>query len=390
MYYDYYLYYLSYLDSMYNGYPLIIRMTVVMVMFLILITVFGFLRLLYVGYKINRRDKRRSRTRIFFEEKLTFVMSSKTNYDVEELQELLEYDVAKTKRWKSDLLTDLVLSVKDAVYKEGVLNLLNYKNCIEALRLMGFWEKRIRTSGLEKRREALQIVGQFDRGINSGILSKSTFHKNNDLRKTARDLHTSQDSYNPFRFMEDNFDESFSQLDKLRLHSTLIKRSKEGQLPNLLRWINNSKKVNYVIFVLREIGFFKQYEAAPSLVDMLDIYENKDVRAQVILTLGELGYAASTANLIKRYTLESNAVRDAIITAMGKFTGQDALDFLTYAYHSTEDIRTKLIVARSIKAHGKNGEDTLQLLLEEARKKTANKEDVLLEQVFAEHIIIPA
>lgn len=390
MYYDYYLYYLSYLDSMYNGYPLIIRMTVVMVMFLILITLFGFFRLLYVGYKINRRDKRRRRTRVFFEEKLTFVMSSKTNYDIEELQQLLEYDVAQTKRWKSDLLTDLVLSVKDAVYKEGILNMLNYKNCIEALRLMGFWEKRIRTSGLEKRREALQIVGQFDRGINSGILSKSTFHKNKDLRKTARDLHTSQDSYNPFRFMEDNFDESFSQLDKLRLHATLIKRSKEGKLPNLLRWINNSKNVNYVIFVLREIAFFKQQDSAPSLLDMLAIYENRDVRAQVVLTLGELGYTAATDNLIKRFSLESNAVRDAIIVAMGKFIEPEALDFLTQVYHSTEDIRTKLIVARSIKNHGKNGEDTLHQLLAEARKKTLNKEDVLLEQVFSERIVIPA
>ncbi|MDR2283582.1 MAG: hypothetical protein LBE37_10250, partial [Sphingobacterium sp.] len=38
MYYDYYLYYLSYLSSLYNGYPLIIRITVVMVMALAAIT----------------------------------------------------------------------------------------------------------------------------------------------------------------------------------------------------------------------------------------------------------------------------------------------------------------------------------------------------------------
>jgi len=212
MYYDYYLYYLSYFSSLYNGYPLIIRVTVVMVTLLIAITVFGFIRLLVIGYRINKRDKRRQAAQAHFEDKLTFVMKSRTNYDIEEVQELLQYDVKKTKNWKSDILTDIVLSVKNAVYKQGELNEINYRNCLEALRLMGFWEKRIRTSSLDKRRQALQIVGQMDNGVNSGVLTKSTFHKNKYLRKTARDLHTSQDNYQPFKFMEENFDEAFTHL----------------------------------------------------------------------------------------------------------------------------------------------------------------------------------
>ncbi len=389
MYYDYYLYYLSYLSSLYNGYPLIIRATVVMVMVLSAITLFGVLRLLYIGYKINRRDKRRKDTKDHFEEKLTFVMKNKVNYDVEEIQELLEYDVNKTKKWKTDVLTDLVLSVKNSVYKQNELNELNYKNCLEALRLMGFWEKRIRTSSPDRRKEALQVVGAMDNGVNSGILSKSTFHKNIHLRKTARDLHTSQDSYHPFRFMEENFDEAFTQLDKLRLHSTLVKRSKEGKLPNLLRWINNSKNPNYIIFILREVGFFKQYETAPTLMRMLDKQENRDVRGQIILTLGELGYQECAPALIERFTLESNIVRESIITTMGRLEGMENLSFLVEAYRSTEDINSKLIIARAIKNHGKQGDEELQNLRQEAHVQANENENILLSQVFSEQAILP-
>ena len=95
---------------------------------------------------------------------------------------------------------------------------------------MGFWEKRIRYSSYDKKKEALLVIGEFDNGVNTGILSKSMFHKNKEIRKVARDLYTKLDRYNPFRFMEENFDEEFTQLDKLRLHSTLIKRSNEGRL----------------------------------------------------------------------------------------------------------------------------------------------------------------
>ena len=385
MYYDYYLYYLSYLESLYTGYPLIVQLTLFMVMVFSLITLFGIVRLCYIGYKINKRDKYRKKTREYFEEKLNFIMRSERNYDLAELHQLIPYEA---KHWRSEVVTEVVLNVKNSVSKEGVLNDINYKNIVEGLRLCGFWEKRLRTSAPNVRKEAMQVVGQFDRGINTGVLSKSIFHKNNHLRKTARDLYTSQDNYNPFRFMEDNFDESFSQLDKLRLHSTLIKRSKDGKLPNLLRWISNSKKANYIVFILREVGFFKQYEAAPALVEMLDRYESKDVRAQIASTLGDLNYVEAVDCLIKRYSLESTLVRETIITTMGRLKCSAALNFLIDAYRSKDDMNLKLSIARSIKKHGDEGLLWLKNFQQDAIDQSFENESILLKQVFSERSIL--
>ncbi|MDR3006943.1 hypothetical protein D3C87_119750 [compost metagenome] len=390
MYYDFYLYYLSYLSSLYNGYPLIIRMTLVMVMVLAVITLCGILRLLFIGYKINKEERRKNKTKQHFEEKLDFVMRNKANYDVEEIQALLDYDASKAKKWKLELVTDLVLSVKNTVDRVSSLNVINYKNCLEALGLTRFWEKRMRVTGIDRRREVLQIVGEIDNGVNSGVLSKSTFHKDIQLRKTARDLYTSQDTYNPFRFMEENFDEAFTQLDKLRLHATLIKKSNEGKLPNLLRWINNSKNPNYIIFVLREIGFFKQYEASTTLLTLLDKQENKDVRAQIVITLGELDYFECAPVLIERFALENSSVREAIIRALGNLKDEQTLTFLVETYQSTEDVNIKLLVARSIKCHGEKGQQMLNQLKEDARSAAKEKENVLLDQVFSENIFVSA
>ncbi len=381
MYYDYFMYYLSYFSSLYNGYPLIIRMTVIMVMILMGITIMSIIRLLFIGYRINREQRRIEKARKQFEEKLNFVLKNKTIYDVGEIQQLLEYDGNKKNKWNPEVLTNLILSVKKTLSKEGVLNVINFKNCLETLGLMRFWEKRTRISSAEKRKEALQVVGEFDNGVNSGALSKSTFHKDDSLRKTARDLYTSQDTYNPFRFMEDNFDESFTQLDKLRLHSTLIKRSTEGKLPNLLRWMNNSRNPNYIIFVLREIGFFRQQGATSTLLSYLEKQENHEIRAQIVLTLGELGDYESISYLISRYQLEQNSVREAIIYSMGKLKTKESLDFLVETYRSTEDANSKLLIARSIVEHGREGEQALLRLKGEVEKK---EEGILFEQVLSE------
>ncbi|MCW8313881.1 HEAT repeat domain-containing protein [Sphingobacterium sp. InxBP1] len=390
MYYDYYLYYVSYLGALYNGYPLVVRITAVMVLALLTIVLFGIARLLYIGYRISRSEKQRKKIRAHFDERLVFVMTAKNNYDVDEIRELLHYDVTRSKKWKADVLTDIVLTVKNESVKNGNLNELNYRNCLEALRLMGFWEKRMRTPVLPKRREALQVVGDINNGVNSGILSKSMFHKDKDLRKTARDLYASQESYNPFRFMEENFDEAFTQLDKLRLHATLVKRSQEIKLPNLLRWINNSRHVNYIQFIIQEIGFFKQLEACPALLEMLSTQENRDIRAQIILTLGDLQYNEGVKELVARFPLESAAVREAIVKAMARLRSDQVIPFLTDTYSFSDDDDLKIAIARSIKAHGKEGEILLLRLQEEAILQSRDKEKILLNQVFAERFVISA
>lgn len=386
MYLDYYLYYLSYFSSLFSGYPLVVRMTVVMVVVLSIVSIIGITRLLYVGYKVGARDRKRKVAREYFEDKLLFIMKSTSNYELNEVRRLLQYNVSRTRNWNLEVLTDIVLSVKSTLNKEGVLNEVNYKTCLEALRIMGYWDKRIKRSGPAKRREALQVVGQIGNGIDIGSLTRSTFHKNKHLRKTARDLFTGHDNYDPFKFMEDNFDESFTQLDKLRLHSTLIKRNKQVKLPNLLRWINNSKNIEYINFILKEVAFFKQHEAVPSLLVMLDKQDHDLIRTQVIHSIGELGVLSCVPDLIHRFSTESNIVREGIIVALGELKTEDSLQFLVKEYSNNDDANMKMIIARSIKTYGEEGVVELRNLQQNVKNK--QNEGALLEQIMSEKVVV--
>lgn len=384
MYYDYYFYYWSYLTSLYSGYPVIVRVTVFMVVLLSLAVIFAIIRLLRVGYKLNRRSRQKEKIRTRFEEKLNFALSHTTNYDIDEMVKLFDFDIKKGKKWELEEITDLILSLRDTLRNEGLLNLINYKNVIECFGLMPFWEKRIKTSGVLSRKNALEYMGALNNGLNTGIISKSVYHKDKHLRKVARNIHTSQDTYEPFRFMEDNFDESFDQLDKVRLHATLIKRSRDGKLPNLLRWVTNSNNSNYISFIIREIGYFKQYEASPNLLAMLDTYENRGIRVQIIETLSELGYGECQADLIHRYELESNPVRQAIIQTLGVLKGNEGLNFLLELYKDTDDNNFKVWIARAIKQHDGVGERKLNELKENGKEE----ERLIINQVFTEKLCI--
>lgn len=390
MFYENYVYYLSYLSSLYLGYPLIVRMTIVMITLLTVITFFGLFRLFFFGFKIFRSNRKRGRVDSKYADKLSFVLSNTLNYDIDELRALLLTEKNETKKYNQELVTDLLLNIKIDLLRAGSLNTINYKNCLGALGLLNFWEKRMRTVALDKRRHVLQVIGEIDHGVNNGVLSKSTYHKDILLRKTARDLYANQDSFNPFQFMEDNFDESFTSLDKIKLHATLLKKSNEGTLPNLLRWINNSKKTDYVVFLFYEIGFFKQYEASPVLIDHLNKQESNLVRTQIIHTLGELNYVEGINALIQRFELENNSVREAIITVLGKLKSKQSFEFLVHTYRSTEDLNLKLRVAKSIICYDSDGESILKLFKEEATTKYRASENVVLDQVFSERNVMYA
>lgn len=123
---------------------------------------------------------------------------------------------------------------------------------------------------------------------------------------------------------------------------------------------------------------------------MLSTQENRDIRAQIILTLGELQYNEGVKELVARFPLESAAVREAIVKAMARLRSDQVIPFLTDTYSYSDDDDLKIAIARSIKAHGKEGEILLLRLQEEAILQSRDKEKILLNQVFAERFVISA
>lgn len=117
---------------------------------------------------------------------------------------------------------------------------------------------------------------------------------------------------------------------------------------------------------------------------MLGKQENRDVRRQIILTLGELGYYECVDDLVQKFPLESTPVREAIVKTFGKIQGNNTLKLLLEAYQNTDDDNFKITIVRAIRSHGAEGEANLLNLKKQARKE----EEVIINQVFAENLVV--
>lgn len=74
---------------------------------------------------------------------------------------------------------------------------------------------------------------------------------------------------------------------------------------------------------------------------------------------------------------------------MGHLQGGESLRFLVEAYRSTEDVNSKLVIARAIKNHGEQGNQELLRLQQEAHVQSNENENTLLNQVFSEAVVLP-
>ncbi|TXD50309.1 HEAT repeat domain-containing protein [Polaribacter sp. IC063] len=106
-------------------------------------------------------------------------------------------------------------------------------------------------------------------------------------------------SNDPYRFF-DEFDKSLSKWDEIELMQYLKLQKNRGNLEGLGKWINYSKNDSLVVFLIKMVGFFKQKGIDDILIEKLED-DNELVRAQAILTLGELNIAIIETELIERY-----------------------------------------------------------------------------------------
>lgn len=383
--YEYFIFYLSYIGALFQGYAPIVQMMIVMVTGLILLTLFSFSRLLYAGVQSYTHDKRRKSIDERYGKKLNFVLSSSKIYSREEIRNLIITGSKSQKCWETESLTKLLLKTRSVILAKDDVAPHNFEASVQALGLIDYWQKRAKGSCLLARKRALRKLSDLNSSFRGGLLSKSIYHKDQHLRKLARSVYTLQEEYNPFRFMDEHFDKSFDTLDEIRLHATFSKYSKTGKLPNLLRWGRYTKNPNYLSFMIREIGFFKQVTAAPILMDMLATQENTQIRAQIMKTLGELRYEEASSLLRSYYEIESPTVRSAIIRALSQIQSNENLDFLHYNYEQTEDVDLKIRIARSIYSYPQGS-----IYLNKIADKTSEMNRLIVDQVAFETSINPS
>lgn len=228
------------------------------------------------------------------------------------------------------------------------LNKNNYRETLKAFNLPSFWEEQLLNTKMKDKGLALRILDEMSDDASSIAISNKAGSHNNHLRKHAKSIFMKFDSNDAFKFLEDDFDQDFNSLDEVRIHDALKEKSKIMPLPQLIRWVNTAKNDYFKTFLIREIGLFKQIESAEQLITIYKESDSNMIKAQTAMTLGMLDYKKAIPILVNNFDYNKQEVQDAVIYAMGKFGGYDALDFLEKIYHQTHNKETLINIIQNI------------------------------------------
>lgn len=345
---------------------LVIRITVVVTIFLILLLIF-FATLSLVNYYIKKRFELREAERKRNSDCYTVLAGILTDPEIIPFNNL-QYDFASIKqRCHSeipDIIYEMVLIKNDFPFE------FNYENLLSLARLFkltAYWDDKLTDKSLKVKMENLQTIIDLRANISESILSTLLYHKNSELRKKARiaQIHLSQ--HEPFKFFDEEFDKDFTVWDKSKIHDILLNKPTQT-IPNFVRWIPKVSNVNLQSFFIYEVGYYNQGENKEFLFDFFKTTPNDGVKIQIIETLKMLGIESMAHNLIKQYGACSENVQLCMINNLKHIqTDPLLLPFYVRAFESAYETDLKLALGEAIYTSERNGQRVIEVLERDAK-----------------------
>ncbi|MVZ67047.1 hypothetical protein GQF61_14390 [Sphingobacterium sp. DK4209] len=357
-------YYALYLESKFFGYPLIIRLTVLLVSILVLVYVFSLIRFLAINLYLKTKERRKSKIESKMGDRINAIIFEQANLTEEHVAFQLADSISLVKNKQDKMIfTDIIIAlIQNGAGTKTTVNQTNVRALLNAYEIPSFWEKELLSSSSNRRRNALRKLDDLGNGCAGAIVMRSAYHKDKGLRKHARAAALGFDNNDPFKFLEDSFDSDFNALDEVLIHHFLTGRAKSGPLPLLTRWVRTSENEAFKAFMIKEIGFFKQLEASVILTSMLEVETSNVLKVAIIETLGKLDHMEVEPKLFNLFGMNNSEVQRAIIKTVTLFQSEAGLEFLSSNYNRTHDHELKIEIAYAIQQFGAAGNAALKEL----------------------------
>lgn len=337
-------FYLYYLDSIFSGYPFIIRTTVILVMLLVTLYVIAMLKIITTERTRNKSLKRQEKISETYKSKLISVLLTAKDMSFYEVKDILNPNDNDFKNWEKKYLTYLIIGIKN----NPALNENNYKHVLEIFPVTSFWEKKILQNDVSENKNALRILDQIKEGVSGSFFTKKINSNDATLRKHIKSEYLKYASNDAFKFLENNFDKDFNALDAVRLHDSLKERDAIRPLPLLTKWLKNSDNQDFQTFIIREIGYFNQRETAPFLIQMFKTSNSDLVKSEISNTLGVLNYEEAVDELAEEYPYNNTVVQESIIDMMGNIKSKNSFEFLKKIYPETQNGETMIKIIKNM------------------------------------------
>ena len=288
----------------------------------------------------------------------------------EEIADRLKYDTRKRPRPNElRIITQLLTEIKSV--HEDEINELNYQTIQTVFQITRFLERELQFGSKRSKIQALKLIQSINGYASEAVLVRFLYHRELELRNSARYTYMWLSQGNPFRFFDEDIAMKLRQWDMMELHAILEHRKKVGyNTPTFIKWVNTSAEENVKIFFINEIRLYNETESAPILAKQLNA-RSVEIRGEAIKTLGKLKYKEVEPKLIEMYNVQPEEVKRQIISAIADLKTDKALGFLYNAYDEADNWGTKRVILKALYEYSAMGRKTFDQLERKADSHTA-------------------
>lgn len=367
---DYIEYYFYWIYYKFIGYPLIIRICSIAVMFCVILYLFLMIHIIYGIFK--RRKEKRKYNKAFdkYYEEMKAISLDDAPLSEEEIAQRLKYDTKKRpKPNELRIVTQLLTELKSA--HENEINELNYQTIQTVFQITRFLERELQFGRKRAKIQALKLIQSINGYASEAVLVRFLYHREMELRNSARYTYMWLSQGNPFRFFDEDIGMKLRQWDMMELHAILEHRKSVGyNTPSFIKWVNTSAEENVKIFFINEIRLYNETDSAPILARQLNA-RSAEIRGEAIKTLGKLKYKEIEPKLIEMYHVQPEEVKRNIILAIADLKTNKSLGFLHDAYGDADNWATKRVILKALYEYSAMGRKTFEQLERKADAHTA-------------------
>lgn len=381
---DYVEYYFYWLYYKFMGYPLIIRICITAVMLCVLAYFCLLINIIYGIFKRKKEKRKYAKIHQRYYEKLKEISLEANHLTNEEISDRVEYD--EKKRIKSNdirLITQLLAEIKNKY--EDQINELNYQGIQSVFQITRFFERELQFGSQRKKIQSLKLIQSINGYASEAVLVRFLYHRELELRNSARYAYMWLSQGNPFRFFDEDIGMKLRKWDMMELHAILEHRKKAGySTPSFIKWVNTSAEEDVKIFFINEIKLYNETESAPTLAKQINA-RSPEIRREVILALGGLKYKEIEPKLLEMYNTQPEEVKQSIITAVSEMKTGNALDFFRNVYEEADNWTTKRSILKALYEYSDAGRRIFDELEAKAGSQTAilfaHTKNLLINQV---------
>lgn len=367
---DYIEYYFYWIYYKFIGYPFIIRICSIAVIFCVILYLFLMIHIIYGIFK--RRKEKRKYKKAFdkYYKEMKAISLDDTPISEEEIAQRMKYDTKKRpKPNELRIVTQLLTELKSA--HEDEINELNYQTIQTVFQITRFLERELQFGRKRAKIQALKLIQSINGYASEAVLVRFLYHREMELRNSARYTYMWLSQGNPFRFFDEDIGMKLRQWDMMELHAILEHRKSVGyNTPSFIKWVNTSAEENVKIFFINEIRLYNETDSAPILAKQLNA-RSAEIRGEAIKTLGKLKYKEIEPKLIEMYHVQPEEVKRNIILAIADLKTNKALGFLHNAYGDADNWATKRVILKALYEYSAMGRKTFEQLERKADAHTA-------------------